>query len=43
MSGEGMIAEQRAVHGDAGSLRLKQLITAAPTFSVATSRFSAAR
>ena len=26
MSGEGMIAEQRSVHGDAGSLRLKQLM-----------------
>ena len=26
MSGEGMIQEQRSVHGDAGSLRLKQLM-----------------
>ena len=26
MSGEGMIQEQRAVHGDAGALRLKQLM-----------------
>ncbi len=26
MSGEGMISEQRSVHGDAGSLRLKQLM-----------------
>ena len=26
MSGEGMIAEPRAIHGDAGNLRLKQLM-----------------
>ena len=26
MSGEGMIAEPRAMHGDAGAIRLKQLM-----------------
>ena len=26
MSGEGMIAETRAMHGDAGAIRLKQLM-----------------
>ena len=32
MSGEGMIAEPRAVHGDAGMVRLKQLMARGTEF-----------